>query len=198
MIGYYIYLFRERLIHWMPQTLSSKPVSFGPLKWYVINSPPPLSINDMTARGDIGYSIQKGFYTIEEPLPRDWDRRELLVKKIEILAGFISVSNSQKARYTDNTIGQPLADALLLDEIREFRQARSFDNCPILSGLAETNGAGFSPEGLVMKMWLVYESYRNVLVHLNRLEFKIRKLLEDEKFDEAVELLNLEIEKMRV
>jgi hypothetical protein len=198
MTGFYIYLFRDRLIYWTPQTFFSKPASLGAVKWYVINGPPPLSINDMAARGDIGYNIQKGFFTIEGPLPRDWDRRALLIKKIEILTAFTNVENSHKVRYTDNTIGQPLADVLLLDEIREFRRTNSLEGCALLNSLIETNRSGLSPEGLVMKIWLVYESYRSVLVHLNRLEFRLRTLLEDEKLDEAMELPNLEMEKMRV
>lgn len=193
-----IYLFRDRVICWTPQTLYSKPVSIARTKWYIVNNPPPIPLNEMVAQQNVSYTMQKGFFILEDALPNDWDERINLIKKIEILSALNTVANCQKSRYTDNTIGQPLADALLIDEIREYRRTSSLENSAILASLLETSESQLSPEGLVTKLWLQYESYRTVIAYLNRLEFTIRELLKKDDFDKAIELLNNEVEKMKV
>lgn len=194
----YIYLFRERVIYWTPQTMFSKPVNIGKVNWYSITGAIPMPLNDMIARANVSYSLQKGFFTLNEELPPDWGERDGIIKKIQIMGAFHSISNTQRLRYTDNSMGQSLADLLLLDEITTFRKTKNLAECTILTSLIETSEKGLTPEALVTKLWLQYESYRTTLAYLNRLEFNLRQLLEVNDFDKANEVINSELEKMRV
>ncbi|MDX1922573.1 MAG: hypothetical protein SFW65_05555 [Alphaproteobacteria bacterium] len=194
----YIYLFQERIIYWTPQTLYSKPVAVQKVKWYSITGAIPMPLNDMVTRGNVGYSMQKGFYTVEGELPPNWDEREGLIKQLQILAGLNTITNTQRAKYTDNSIGQPLMDVLLVDEIRQYRKNGSLDECTIITSLLETDEQNLTPDALVTKLWLQYESYRTVISYLNRLEFKVRQLLRDHEYDKANDLIAAEVEKMRI
>lgn len=193
-----IYLFHDRIIAWTPQTLYSKPVNVGKTRWYIINTAPPIPLNDMILRENVSYNFQKGFFTLEdEELPPDWDERHNIIKKIQILGRFGTIANTQKSSYTDNSIGQSLSDILLMDEIREYRRTGKLDDCAIIQSLMEADEDGYTPDAFVNKLWLQYESYRSVIVYLNRLEFKVRQHLRNAEFDKADELLSREIEKMR-
>ncbi|MBI3419111.1 MAG: hypothetical protein HY053_03150 [Proteobacteria bacterium] len=192
-----IYLFRERIIYWTPQTLFNKPASVGRTKWYIINEAAPIPLNEMVQRGNVGYTQQEGFYTVEGDSPADWDERINLVKKIQIIGGLNTLANNHKSKYTDNSLGQALADILLLDEIREYRRTNSLENCAIITSLLETSEARLTPDALVTKLWLQYESYRTVIAYLNHLESSVRQLLKDDHFDKANELLGSELEKLR-
>ncbi len=194
----YIYLFHNRIIHWAPQTLFGKPASVPKIMWYTVNGSIPMPLNDMVARGNVGYNMQQGFYTIEEPPPPDWDDRFQYIKQIQIMGTFNSIANTQKARYTDNSLGQSLTDILIIDEIRQFQQKQSLEDCPILTSMLETTEAGLTPEALVTKLWLRYESFRTIISYLNKLEYNVRKLFEEKAFDKAAELVNSELEKMRI
>jgi hypothetical protein len=194
----YIYLYQDRIIYWTQQSMFSKPVSIPKVRWYSINGNIPMPFNEMVSRGDISYSLQKGFFNVTEPLPANWNERENIVRQIQLLSALNTVANNHKSTYTDNSVGQPLADALTLDEIREYRATGSIENCTILKSLLETTEAGLSPEALVTKLWLQYESYRTIIAHLNKLEFQLRQLLNDQAFDKATELLNNELDKIRV
>jgi hypothetical protein len=194
----FIYLFHERIICWTPQSVFSKPASAPNVQWYSIHGTPPMPYNEMVTQGNIGYTLKKGFFTVEGTPPSDWSEREDRVKHLQLIAALNTVTTTHKARYTDNAIGQPLADALLLDEIREYRTTNSMEHCPILTSLLETSTVNLTPDALVTKLWLRYESYRNVIAYLNRLEFNIEKLLAEKAFDQVTEILNGELDKIRV
>lgn len=194
----YIYLFQDRIIYWTPQTLYSKPVTVPKVKWYSVTGAIPMPLNDMVMRGNVGYSTQKGFYTVEGDFPLNWGERDHFVKQIQILGQLNTVMNTQKAKYTDNSIGQPLIDILTLEEMQTYRKTGNIEDCIILSSLLETDEQGLTPDALISKLSLQYESYRMVIAHLNRLEAKVRKLLWDHELDQANELITLEIEKMRI
>lgn len=194
----YIYLFQDRIIHWSPQTMFSKPASVPHVTWYSVTGSIPMPLNDMVARGNVGYTLQKGFYTVETPTPPDWDERGNYVKQIQIMGSFNGIANTQKARYTDNSLGQSLTDILIIDEIRQYQQKKTLEDCPILTSMLETTEAGLTPDALVTKLWLRYESFRTIISYLNRLEHNVRTLFASKSFDEASELVNNEIEKMRV
>ncbi len=194
----YIYLFQDRLVYWTPQTLYSKPVTIPKIKWYSVTGAIPMPLNDMVARGNIGYTVQKGFYTIEGDFPLNWGERDYFIKQIQILGQLNTVMNTQKARYTDNSIGQPLIDVLVLEEIHTYRKTGNIDDCTILLSLLETDEQGLTPDSLISKLWLQYESFRMVISHLNRLEYKVRKLLRERELDAANELIALEVEKMKI
>ena len=198
-MSYYIYLFHDRIIYWLPRTPDSKPIEVSWANWYIVNNPPPIPLDEMVKRGDVSYNMQQGFHILEnEPFPKNWDQRSKFVKKIELLAGLNNLANSHKARYTDSAVGQALTDALTLEEIREYRATGSLDNCAILTSLMETSESGLTAEALVTKLWLTYESYRNVIAYLNHLEARVRKLLQDNQLDEATALLNHEVDKLRL
>lgn len=194
----YIYLFQDRVIYWTPQTMYSKPANVSKITWYSVSGAIPMPLNDMVAKGNVGYNMQKGFYTIEGDYPLNWDDREQCVKQIQIMGSFNSIANTQKARYTDNTMGQALIDILTLDEIRLFRQTNSLEECPILTSMHETIESDLTPEAMVTKLWLRYESFRTIVGYLNRLEYSIRKLCENNEFEQATDLVNSELEKMRM
>ncbi len=193
----YIYLFQHRIIYWAPQTVFSKPANIDKITWYNVSGSIPMPLNDMVARGNVGYSLQHGFYTVEGDVPPNWDDRDGYVKYIKILETFHTIANTQKAKYTDNSVGQSLTDILTLDEIRLFREKSTLEDCPILTSLLETHESDLSPDALVTKLWLQYESFRTVISYLNRLEFNIRLLCHEKAFDKASELINNELEKMR-
>ncbi len=194
----YIYLFQDRVIYWTPQTLYSKPVAVPKVKWYSIMGSIPMPLNDMVTRGNVGYNMQKGFYTVEGELPPSWDERDGLIKQLQILAGLNTVMNTQRAKYTDNSIGQPLMDVLLVDEIRQYHKNGNLEECTIITSLLETNEQNLTPDALVTKLWLQYESYRTVISYLTRLEFKVRQLLKSHEYDKAADLITAEVEKMKI
>ena len=194
----YIYLFQDRIVYWTPQTIYSKPANVNKITWYSVSGAIPMPLNDMIARGNVGYNMQKGFYTVEGDYPLNWDERDQYVKQIQIMGSFNTIANTQKARYTDNTMGQALTDILTLDEIRLFRQTNSLEECPILTSLHETWEAELTPEAMVTKLWLRYESFRTIVGYLNRLEYNVRKLCNENEFDQATDLINSELEKMRM
>lgn len=194
----YIYLFQDRIIYWTPQTIFSKPANVAKITWYSVTGAIPMPLNDMVAKGNVGYNMQRGFYTVEGEFPANWAERVDCVKEIQIIGGFNSIANTQKARYTDNTIGQGLTDILVLDEIRQFRETNSLKECTILTSIHETLETNLTPEAMVTKLWLRYESFRTIISYLNRLEFNIRQLCYQSKFDEAQEMVNSELEKMRM
>lgn len=194
----YIYLFQDRIVYWTPQTLYSKPVTIPKIKWYSVTGAIPMPLNDMVMRGNVGYTAQKGFYTVEGDLPLNWGDRDYYVKQIQILGQLNTVMNTQKAKYTDNSIGQPLADILTLEEIQTYRRTGNIEDCIILSSLLECDEQGLTPEALITKLTLQYESYRMVIAHLNQLDFKVRKLLREHELDQANELIAQEIEKMKI
>jgi len=194
----YIYLFHDRIIHWSPQTIFSKPANVPNVTWYSVSGAIPMPLNDMVAKGNVGYNLQKGFYTVEgEPGP-GWQYRDQYIRQIHIMGGFNTIANTQKARYTDNTIGQGLTDILILDEIRQFRETNDLKECTILTSLHETWEADLTPEAMVTKLWLRYESFRTIVSYLNRLEFNICRLCDAKEFDQAMDLVNSELEKMRM
>jgi hypothetical protein len=140
--------------------------------------------------------MRKGYHVVEGDFPAEWEKRHDLVKQLQILGGLNTLANSQKMKYTDNSIGQALFDVLLVDEIREFRRSGSVEECPMLQALVETSGTKLTTEALATKLWLQYESYKTVMVYLTRLEFNIRQLMDNHQFDKAREMLNNEVEKM--
>jgi hypothetical protein len=168
------------------------------VKWYLAQIKPPIPLNEMVTREDYTFNLQQGFSVLEEDLPPDWDKRGDVVRKIVVLERLNSLATTQKLKYTDNSVGQALDDILLLDEIREFRKTGNLNDCQLLQGMLETSDAGLTPEALVTKLWLRYESYRTVLAYLNRLEFNVTKMLEEEQIDQANDLLNGELEKIRI
>ncbi len=194
----YIYLFQDRIIYWTPQTIFSKPANVNKVTWYSVSGAIPMPLNDMVTRGNVGYTMQRGFYTVEGSPPADWDDREQYVRQIHIIGGLNTIANTQKSRYTDNTIGQALSDVLILDEIRVFRETKTLENCTILRSMHETWEAPLTPEAMVTKLWLRYESFRTIVSYLNRLEYNVRQLCQQKEFDKATELVNSELEKMRV
>jgi hypothetical protein len=194
----YIYLYNERIIYWMPQTPLSQPAAVPEIKWYSVMGNIPMPFNDMVLRENVSYNLQKGFFTIDNELPPDWDQRGDLIKKIHVISSFNSLANTQKLRFTDSGIGQSLHDVLLLDEIREFRKHSDISECTILSSLLANTEEKLTPEGLVTKLWLQFESFRAVIAHLNKLEFSVRKLLKENQFDKAQQLVNSEFEKVRM
>ncbi|MBY0429401.1 MAG: hypothetical protein K2Q32_09315 [Alphaproteobacteria bacterium] len=194
----YIYLFQDRIIHWAPQSIYSKPAGIDKIAWYSIAGSIPMPLNDMVSKGNVGYNSLKGFYTVDGEPGNGWEERAKYVKQIQIIDAFNSIANTQKTRYTDNSIGQSLTDVLILDEIRQFRATNSLADCTILTSLNETGESELTPEAMVTKLWLRYESFRTVLSYLNRLEFNIRTLFNQNKLEEAQDLVNIELEKMRI
>jgi hypothetical protein len=162
----------------------------------MVTSPPPLPMAEMVQRGNYGYNMRKGYFIVDGDPPPDWEKRHDLVKQLQILGAFNTLINSQKMKYTDNSVGQALTDVLLVDEIREFRRTGSAENCTILQALAETGSTKLTVEALATKLWLQYESFRMVVAYLYRLEHNIRELMYNHQFDKATELLNNEAEKM--
>lgn len=198
-MSYCIYIYRERIVSWAPETQYNKPVHLAGMQWYIINQPPPIPIEEIIANKNVGFNTQRGFYTINRPIPAGWEQEaQIVVRKIEILTALTNLANTQKSRYTNNTVGQALTDALILDEIREYRQTGSMENCTILSAFAKTWQHEPTPEALVTKLWLGYEFYRSVIAHLSQLECAIQKLLAADKYDDAVRLLNSEVEKLHI
>lgn len=193
----YIYLYCDRLIYVTPHTPLYKPITGLPwLKWYLVHGTPEVPFDVMIQKGNYSFSLQSGFAIITEPLPSAWAERENIVRKIRILERMNSLASTQKMRYTNNSAGQPLTDILMFEEIREYQKTSSLENCPILSSLLETTESELLPEALVMKMSLALQSFSRVVAYLNRLEFKVRQFLTDNKFDEANQLLDDEFEKI--
>lgn len=193
-----IYLYHNRLIHWTPQTSMSKPVVVRGLSWYAINVLPEIPLDDMVAQGNYSYNLQKGFFERKNGEPLDDVVRTNVIKQIQILGALNTLANTQKMRYTDNSVGQPLTDILLLDEINEYRRTNSLENATILASMAATDPTHLTTEALAMKLWLRYESYRGIIAHLNLLEFNIRQLLAEHRFDEANMMIYAELELIRM
>lgn len=192
-----IYLFMDRIIYWHPQTLFARPVSLPDLKWYVISAPPPRPLNEMIEAQNCSFTLQKGFMELEGPLPLGWEKHKDMVRQIQIMNSLNALANVHKLKYTDNALGQPLADIVLMDEIREYRKTGSLENCPILVSLLETTEAGLTPDALATKLWLRYETYGTIVAYLNRVEFAVRAMLAEGKNDEAAAYINSEFEKMK-
>lgn len=198
-MSYYIYLFADRLVHFVPQTAYYVPVTDIPqVRWYLVHGEPPVPFDIMIQKQSYSFNSQKGFFELEGSLPQNWHERGAAVEKIRIWEHFNSLANSQKLKYTSNAVGDALKDVLILEEIREYRATGSIENCTILNSLLETAPNQYTPEGLVTKLWLKYESYRRVFAYLRQLEFSITNLLDEGKFNEAVEMINYELEKNRI
>ena len=195
----YIYLYCDRIIYSVPQTAFYKPVgNILGMRWYLVHAAPSVPYATMIQQGNYGFNLHKGFVTVDDEPPMNWNDRGDIVKQIQILERYNSLANTQKMKYTNNSVGQALIDILTLEEIREYRQTGSIENCTILTSLAETTEKTLTPEALAMKLWLQYESYRKVIAYLNKLEFKVRELLENKQFDQASQVVNDELEKMRM
>jgi hypothetical protein len=194
----YLYLFHDRIIHWMPQTMFSKPLLVSGLKWYAVNAAPPIPLDEMVMQENYSYNLQKGYFVLEKDWPLDWSDRSGLVAQLNILGSLSTLENIQKLKYTDNSIGRALSDILLIDEIRDYRQTGSIDNCTIMKSMLETTDADLMPEALVTKLWLQYESYRAVVAYLKRLEYRVRQMMAVGQLDQAGALINLEFEKIRM
>jgi hypothetical protein len=193
-----IYLLGDRIIHWTPNTLFTKPANVNRAKWYMVNTAPPVPMDEIVADGNYCYNFTRGYFKVSTPPPEAWEEREHIIRCIQIIGGVNTLANTQRLRYTDNSIGQPLTDVLLLEEIREYRKTKKLDDCTILSSMIETDQGTLEPEALVSKIWLRYESFRNVVAYLNKLEVTVRKMLQAREYDQATELLNNEFEKIRM
>lgn len=194
----YIYLFCNRVVYWTPQTPFSRPATLPETSWYTVHGEPPVPFDDMVRQGNYGYSLQEGFYISDEVLPSGWSNRDSVVQKLQILGAFNTLANTQKLQYTDNSLGQPLTDILVLREVEKYDKTKSLENCPILASLLETADSGLSPAAFIAKLRLQYESYSAVIAYLNRLEFNIRQFLKAGDIEKASTLLNSEFEKIGV
>ena len=195
----YIYLFNDRLIYAKDYNPFYKVVRrLAQVKWYAVHGELPLPVDEMIRQENYSYNMRDGFFTLSAELPKNWGERGDVIRKIQILEKFNALSNTQKLNYTDSNVGQALADVLVVDEIRRYQATKSLDGCAILTSYLETGEADLTPEAMVTKLWLKYESYAQLVANLNRLEYNIRQMLNMRKFDEASNLLAAEFEKIRM
>lgn len=195
-MSYYIYLFCDRIVYWAPHSANTGPVDLPTIKWYALSIQPPVPFDELIKSECYGYSLNKGYYTIETPPPLAWVSRGSIVRKIQILMQFSVLAISHKMHFSNATVGQSLTEVLIFDEIAEYRRSRNFENCTILQSMLETGNAKLTPEALVTKLWLKNESYRTIVAYLERLEFKVRELLSNGSYDAAAEIIDDELEKL--
>lgn len=195
----YIYLWHNRIIHVVLNQSMYTPINGIPgVIWYGVPDDPPAPVSDILAAQNYSFDSRNGYYQLDTPPGDGWERYADIVRMLKVLERFNGLAATQKLRYTSNSVGQALADVLLVDEIREFRRTNSLDNCTLLTALVQTSEAGLTPEALATKLWLQYESYKAVLAYLYQLEFKIRTLLLEGLYDDATAVLNTELEKMGI
>ena len=200
-MSYYIYMFKKRIVFYRePYAFYSPVTGLKGVTWYLVHQEPQVSFEDMIRQGNYSFSSEKGFFVLDtdDGAEAYGQKADSVIAKIKVLEKFQSLANTQKLRYTNTGAGQSIIDALTIHELQEFRRTGSLDGCTLLSMYLEIPEDGYTPEALATKLWLQFESFKNVIVYLHRIEQGVRKLLDDNRVDEANRMIAQEFEKMRV
>lgn len=194
----YIYLYMDRIILVRPYIAQYKPATgiYG-VRWFIVSSRFPADPNEMVAKRNYGFNFKQGYFEHQVPAPAPWPECENAIRHIEVKEKFNSYIVTQQLKIKDQLLGDA-GDLLLIDELREFRRTGSIESCTILQTMVETADPPATAEAIATHAWLRYESYREVIAYLIRLEAKVAKLLKEEKYEQATQLVTVEYEKLVV
>lgn len=167
-------------------------------KWVISYQPPPKGIDELIKRGILCYNLRKGFHTDEKPETEKWAHVDEIVEEIGILERFENLATSYRHRYSNNYVGKPLEDILLIGEMAAFGTGKPIEECKLLNSLLKTKCKEMTPEAVVMQLMLKFDSFKSVICYLNEVEETVRDLIRQKKYDEVNELIEHEFEKIRV
>lgn len=194
----YLYIYQNRVIYWKEFTPTYRPVSHDMTKWVISYQPAPKGIEVLIERGVLCYNLRKGFYTDETPETEKWKLVDDVVEEIKLLERFENLATSYRHRYSNNYVGKPLEDILLIGEMAAFGSGKPIEECKLLNSLLKTKCKGLTPDALVMQMMLKFDSFKSVICYLNEVEETVRGLISQKKYDEVSAMIEQEFEKIRV
>lgn len=194
----YLYIFQNRVIHWKEFFPTYKPVNHDLTKWVISYRPPPKNIDELIKKGVLCYNLRKGFHIDVEPEGEQWELVPEIQKEIGLLERFENLATTYRHRYSNNYVGKPLEDILLIGEMAAYGTGKPIEECKLLNSLMNTKHKGMTPDALVLRLMLKYDSFKSVICYLNEVEVHVVDLIKQKRYDEVLKMLDEEFEKIRV
>lgn len=185
---YYIYVFNNRIVRVVKARTAYYTVRLSNVSSYVTSTiPAGVTINDLLYKYNLTVGDNKGFHIPNESELNNeqLNRMKRVTEKIILLEKFEKTSDMLKKTVIKKTADEDIFNRILMREIEDY------ENKKIVGSLleAEFKCSKFNTyESLIESINLKYSDASELFAFIKYKSFEFRKLLEENKLQEAYEI----------